>query len=318
VKRRRRGKRADDEQPVDLEPPKLAVEPLTCPACSGGVPLVDGDATTCPYCGARVVIPAAHRQVRDAMRARETNRAALEAQYRRIGKPPGLLLRVWSGAAAGTLRVVFAIATGFLALWAMLLGFVWDLVKSIDDLAAFVFVLVLPLIAMFFLLLGAAHGLRIAAPLFGVDLIDRFSLAGGFLFLGALVWLLFPLPIAIRDYLDAYANIRRKLQASLAAKPPSMPGGPAGCRHRQPGRAAGALGRERRSCDAPPRGRDRDRRRARGPNEGPRHRVRGPRLVVAHPARVGRPRRVARENRLLRASRRTRPRPRRAASALGA
>lgn len=219
----------DDRADTEGAPP-LAVKPLACPACNGAVPLVDAAETKCPYCSARVAIPEEHRALRAALQSRAEQMALVEAEYRRIGKPPGALLRLAAGAAEGSLKVIVAIATGFLALWAALLGFVWDLLKDIDELWILLVVLVLPFVALYFVLLGAAHALRALAPVLGVDVIDRYGLAGGFVLLAILVWLLFPVTIATRDYLDAWAGVRRRMQTCLAAKPPKIPGGPAGCR----------------------------------------------------------------------------------------
>src|SRR5580693_7521585 len=36
--------------------------PLSCPACDALVPLVNAGSTTCPYCGAKVDVPAAYQQ----------------------------------------------------------------------------------------------------------------------------------------------------------------------------------------------------------------------------------------------------------------
>jgi LSD1 subclass zinc finger protein len=208
----------------------IAVKPLVCPSCNGAVPLTDGAETKCPYCSARVPIPEEHRALRAALQSRAEQMALVEAEYRRIGKPPGPILRFAAGAAEGSVKVVLAIATGFLSIWAALLGFVWDLIKDIDELWVLLLVLVLPFVALYFVLLGAAHALRALAPVIGVDLIDRYGLVGGFLFLAVLVWFLVPVTIATRDYFDAWADVRRRMQTCLAAKPPKIPGGPAGCR----------------------------------------------------------------------------------------
>jgi len=220
-----------DEDPVERPaPPKLRVQPLLCPACQGAVPLADGDATPCPYCGQAVAIPPEHRALRAAEREHAVDQAEARARYAKIGKPPGPFLRVWAGAAGGVLGAVLWVIHGFLWLWVGLLRIVAEVLSHIDDFRVLLAVLLLPLGALYGLLWLLAKGLHRFAPVIGLDVIDVLSLGGAFLLFGALLYLLFPLPLAMNGYAEAFATVRRRLQACLAAMPPRTAGGPALCR----------------------------------------------------------------------------------------
>lgn len=181
---------------------KPALEPLRCPACSAPVPLGTGDVATCAYCSAQVPVPEAYRKLRDAECEQSADRAAAEHLYATLGKPSGALDR-WVALTTAGASVVIAIAYVILSLSAVL-----------SLLAGFALGIVLHLIA----------------PLIGIDLIDR--LGGGTaytLFAVALVALVL-FPRWLNGYLHASGEIRKRLQASLAARAPERPGFPSTCR----------------------------------------------------------------------------------------
>lgn len=213
-----------------VAPTPLKVEPLVCGQCDGPVPIVDEAETTCPYCRSVVAIPPEHHALRQATHASEADLAEAQAQYAKLGAPPGPLLRAWSGAADGALSFLGAALRVFLKIWVGLLQIVFEALKNIDDLRILLVVLALPLIALYGVLWATGMALRLMAPVFGVDVIDRLTITGGFLVLGCVLYVLFPIPIALRNYADAWAGVRRRLQTCLAARPPRVAGGPALCR----------------------------------------------------------------------------------------
>ena len=205
---RRRKKRSSTDSSVaarlggESSAVKPALEPLRCPKCSAPVPLGSGDVATCSFCSEQVPLPEPYRQLRDAERARTTDRAQAEALYRKLGKPSHAL-DLWVS--------LMSISSGAVLMLAYVL-------MSISA--------VLMLLAGFALELFLHFG----APVLGIDLIDRFG--GGTVYLGfaigVVVFVL--LPIWLKGYLDTAGEIRKALQANLAAHAPQRPGWASTCR----------------------------------------------------------------------------------------
>ena len=207
-----------------------SLKPLLCAACSGPVPLLDGEVTKCPYCGQPVTIPPDYRELRDADRQRSGDEGALAAIYARIGRPPGLLLRMW-GSVVGQVVMVLIKVLGVLGwIWVGLFAIVLKLVDAIDDIRVVLAVLALPFGFVFLIVWGLARALHAMSPALGIDLIDVYSLPVAFAWVGVAIYVTTAVPLALLRAAEAYAMVRQRLQACLAARPPSSDGGPATCR----------------------------------------------------------------------------------------
>ena len=216
---------------------RATVRPLRCPSCGSCVPLGnDPYQSACLYCRTLVPIPPEHQAVREAARARDGDRAAAEQLYQKLGQPPGPWLRAWVGGLSRVVKVSAMILGGVALIWAVLLKLLGSLDTSSDkdnDMGGVLLALVIGIpVAIFF---GTAFILakivRVVAPVLGVDLIDVWSFSGGFALIGVILFILSIVPYALHQYIDAFAGIRRKIQASLAAQPPSHAGGAACCRN---------------------------------------------------------------------------------------
>jgi hypothetical protein len=202
------GKRANEranrlvaDGPHDRRQPSVA--PLRCPSCNAPVPLGDADTAKCAACGTDVPLPDQYKTLRDTDRQERTDRAEAERLYHKLGKPPSKLLELWV-----TLFVLGAGAIGAVVYAFVAIGGVFILFAAV-------------------LLELVLHGL---ATRLGIDFIDRFG--GGTTYAGfaAIVIVLGVLPAWLASYLRSSGDLRLKLQAGLAAKPPERPGFPSTCR----------------------------------------------------------------------------------------
>jgi WD40 repeat protein len=184
-------------------PIPLALQPLACAQCGAPVPVADAESRPCPSCGAVVPMPEEHRALREAGRVLQAGRREAQALYRELGRPPGPWLRAWA-----------AVATG--AGW--LVASVFGLLLYVGGAATVVAFFVLEL------------GLHALAPEIGRDWVDVYGGGGAYLrvLLGLEVLVL--LPIALCGAAARSAELRREVQAALAAAPPATPAGPARCR----------------------------------------------------------------------------------------
>ena len=176
-----------------------SLKPLLCPSCSAPVPLGEGDAVACPFCGATVAIPESIRRVRALHRVAEADRARIEALYHRLGAPPGPMLRFWT-ASGGLVLTILRGGTWISAL-AILGAPLW-----LDD------------------------WLLDRAPALGLDPVD---FLGPLLFaaVGALAFhLLVVAPFIYGTWRNATGSARNRLSASLAARPTRLPGAASTCR----------------------------------------------------------------------------------------
>lgn len=193
------------------------IEPLTCPACGGPVPLADKDEVRCPYCGAAVPIPEEHRALRRELATLTSERRTAEGLYRRLGEPPSRVLRLF---------LVFE------SPWFWLFGAGFWIVFCVT---AFTFAV--PFVA--------AHLLRINAnDVLTAQQLDMINIGGT---LGTIV-----LGLLLAAWNHKRVVSLGGLQAALAAAPPSSPGGPARCRTcgAALGVAPGALGARCDYCHA--------------------------------------------------------------------
>ena len=167
------------------------------------MPLGQGDSAICTFCHAAVPLPAEYRELRDAEQQRTADRDRAEELYRKLGTPPSAALRAWAQFAALATSALFAAVVTILTIF-----------SSLILLAGFALELVLHAIA----------------PLIRIDLIDRFG--GGTVYAGFVLIIVVGalLPIWAFSYFDSLAQIKRSLQANLAAIPPQKPGFPSTCR----------------------------------------------------------------------------------------
>lgn len=192
-------------------PRDVAVELLRCPQCGADVPLCDGDTSRCPHCGRDVAIPESYRELRDAHRVADADRAKVEAAYARLGKPPGALLR----AVDATARLTWRLARGPTAEWAVgcLVLVWWPFVLLVA--------LMWPMVAQeLFDHLAYRLGFHLAQVVgVRVFLVGSTVTACAF-FLGG--------PILAR-YRTKTSEGREALRACLCAAPPTTRGGPSRC-----------------------------------------------------------------------------------------
>ncbi len=184
-------------------PEPASVQPLSCPACAASIPLGDGDAATCPYCQATVVVPEAHRALRATHRQDQATRRDVAAAFAQLGAPPGLLMRSWAQGAAVAGGALSVLAAG---------------VTSVGGVLAFLSI---------FLLEFVAHWL--AGPL-GIDLADYYGGFGLYFRFAFIVVVGVVLPVVLSSAYDAFAKVRQQLQAGLVARLPAQAGGPCLCR----------------------------------------------------------------------------------------
>jgi LSD1 subclass zinc finger protein len=189
--------------PRDDAPPTSRIAPLKCPSCDAPLPLGQGETAVCTFCHAAVPLPAEYRELRDAEQQRTADRDRAEQLYRELGSPPSAALRLWARFAEIATTALFGIVVAILTVCASLMllaGFALELV------------------------------LHAVAPLIRIDLIDRFG--GGTVYAGFVVIIVAGalLPMWAFGYFDSLAEIKRTLQANLAAIPPQKPGFPATCR----------------------------------------------------------------------------------------
>lgn len=173
---------------------KPTLVPLQCAACGGRVPLVAGDATPCPSCGATVEIPSEYRELRDSERQlddvrREAHRIAVALAH--VPPWPVRMLAMFDHWAFIGFGLAFWITAG------VTIG-----------------VLLPPLF-------GARFGVST------VDVLDENTQA----WIGFIVPIgTFALGLLGAGWARKRVIVRGGLQAALAARPPERAGGPAGCR----------------------------------------------------------------------------------------
>jgi len=189
--------------PRDDEPVSPRIAPLRCASCDAPVPLGQGDTAICTFCHATIPLPPEYRELRDAEQQRTADQDRAEELYRELGSPPSAALRIWARFAELATTALFGVVVAILTVCA-----------SLMLLAGFALELVL-------------HAL---AGLIRIDLIDRFG--GGTVYAGFVVLVVVGalLPMWAFSYFDSLAQIKRSLQANLAAIPPQKPGFPATCR----------------------------------------------------------------------------------------
>lgn len=178
-----------------MEEPKLDV--LTCPNCGAGVPFGDGDTATCTHCRAKVPVPPAYRELREAAHADEDARREAEHVLQTLDDPPWLVTRVVA-VALDLPMLAFLFFYGIPGgLFAILYGI---------DLASWLA-----------RRLGYASGDDTPAALTMVMVM-------------LLLLLITFVPRALGVYANRRATSRVGILAALAARPPKTPDGPSECR----------------------------------------------------------------------------------------
>ena len=172
---------------------KLALEVLCCDGCGAAVPLGDVGQTTCPYCNTVIDIPQAYRALRDVERAGAAKRLQAQQLFTKLGRPPGFILRMWGGVSLGP---------GYLLLLPFVFVFAGIVISKCTD--------------------------AISNTIYAT-LVDVLTNAQFFTLIGALMFVTLGLPIVFGVY-GRRTNARQRLQAALAAMPPSRKGAPSKCR----------------------------------------------------------------------------------------
>ncbi len=196
-------------------PPQLDV--LRCSACSAPVALADAATVKCTSCGADVVVPQSHRDAFAKMRRDSDARAEANALYAKLGEPPRLLrvIGVVFDPSGVTKRL-----TGSRSLLLRAVGWYYKWVLLV--LAPWVFLAAAAIAIMLVVRAIGAH--------YHANVIETLSAS-------TRDWIELPVPIAaalVGTGLGVYgrrkAISRHRLQAALAAKPPTHAGGPSSCR----------------------------------------------------------------------------------------
>jgi LSD1 subclass zinc finger protein len=193
------------------------LELLRCDRCATPVALADADTVACPSCGAAVAVPAAHRTAFADARRDTAARAEARALYARLGAPPRALR---------ALGVIMNPSSAIRPLrrnrHLLVRGLAWYYGW---------FAVVLGPIAMFLVAIFAVNlTLRAVGAAQHANVMDTLPMS-------TRDWIQVPISIAallVGTALGVYgrrrAISRRRLQASLAARPPSRDGGPSECR----------------------------------------------------------------------------------------
>jgi hypothetical protein len=152
------------------------------------------DDATCLYCSVTFPIPFEHRALRDAERRTAEERAEAHAVYETLGRPPGVIARVWGSIAVGCIWLV-----------------VWPLAFVVDGLLI-------------------AKGLETLSRSMNATLYEVVPNSVIWTGIGVVLYATLAVPLAFGVYGNRRTNGRRRLQAALAALPPDRKGGPSRCR----------------------------------------------------------------------------------------
>ncbi|MGZ3456356.1 MAG: zinc ribbon domain-containing protein [Polyangiales bacterium] len=172
------------------------VEVLKCKSCGAPIPIGDDDVKTCPHCGAEVVVPSAHRELRELARRDEQNRRLAEAQFDRLDSPPWLATKIAA-------RIFDQPMIGFWFFFGVPVG-IWSIIYglSLSNRIA-----------------GAIHhDRREASPVLSMVVIF------------AILFLFAFIPRVLGVYANRRVTARALLIGGLAARPPRIAGGAYGCR----------------------------------------------------------------------------------------
>jgi hypothetical protein len=176
-------------------PGAQTLTPLVCPACGSTLPLSEADSVPCPYCGASVPVPEAHRHALKAEESSAATRQRAQELYRVLGRPPSRALKV--------------MAAMFNGIWLSVGGFC---------------------VVMIAIALGLEVAFREVGGLMHQQVTDTVPVAvKDAIFIP--VWFgLFLFGVALGVMGRRRVVGLRGLQSALAARPPSLPGGPSTCR----------------------------------------------------------------------------------------
>jgi len=208
-----------------MSAPRLS--PLYCEKCHCAVPLADGAQVPCPHCGARVPLPEAHQALRTADVARALADKELAALYARLARPPSLFLRAWAAVTRVLVEATFWLGKGIGWAWLALLA----LFARLGNDAVRYFVLVSAILGLVLLFLGVSAVGGYTERYLGMDVWSVFPTWLVFGSMAGVVSTAFLLPGPLVSYLEAFTGARERARACLAARPPSLPGGPSLCRH---------------------------------------------------------------------------------------
>ena len=175
-----------------------ALEVLACSGCSAPLALGDGDAVTCPSCGAVTPVPPAYRDMHRARGEDVQLRVEAERLLRRVDRPPHVVTKILA-------RVLDQPMFVFLALFGVPVG-----------------------LAAIFFSIGVAD--RWLAPMLHVATPDDVPFGFPIAIMFASLFVIAMVPRALGVYANRRATGRARLLGALAAHPPKTPGGAASCR----------------------------------------------------------------------------------------
>jgi hypothetical protein len=172
---------------------EIPVQTLRCPNCAAAVPPSEEENTTCLRCGTLLAVPAEYRALRAAERSADAGREEAERLFRRLGRPPGILLRIWGKVVPVLIFFLWPVALTIEALY---------LVRWLDKLGVY----------------------------FHANLNEVLKPSEFWMLLGGVLYVTLAVPLIIGIYGNRRTKARRTIQAALAARPSEREGGPSRCR----------------------------------------------------------------------------------------
>ncbi len=167
---------------------------LHCPGCNAAVPLGDRDDVVCLYCNTSFPLPDKHRALRDAERRKTSEREEARALYATLGRPPGVLARLWGEVAVGC---------------------VWLVLWPVAFVASGLLI---------------AKALEVLSRSLHATLYDTLPNTVVWAGIGVALYATLAVPVVLGVYGKRRTNARQRIQAALASLPADRSGGPARCR----------------------------------------------------------------------------------------
>jgi hypothetical protein len=211
--RQEKAGKAESSSPITAS--EVSLHTLRCPSCAAVVPPSEEDSAKCLRCGTALAVPIEYQALREAERSVAAKRTEAERLFKRLGRPPHLLMRFWGLAAP------------------ILVFFLWPVVLVVEALYL-------------------TKWLDKLGWYFNANLNEVLRPSEFWTLLGAVLYFTLAVPLIIGIYGSRRTRARRMIQAALSARPPVSPGGPSRCRacgaelHVRPG----ALGETCAYCEA--------------------------------------------------------------------
>lgn len=183
----------ESEMKVPSAVGEVSVRTLSCQGCGAVVTPSGAETLKCSRCGASVAVPHDYRAAREAELSVAARREEAARLFKRLGRPPGLLLRLW-GKASG---------------WAIFL--LWPVALTVE--------------ALFM-----SKWLDRVGWYFHSNLNETLRPSEFWALLAAMMYVTLAVPLVVGIYGKRRTNARRMIQAALSAKPPARPDGLSRCR----------------------------------------------------------------------------------------